>query len=220
MEPVGEGPTQDPNWEGTFEREGFAYTLTVTSAALAKPDVELALSTIVEVRGAVGGPATEGSSEPTTTPAVGDSPTTTSPTTSSEEFTVPYSEEAEEVEAQVKQAVRDYYEAVDREDWAYTYDHLDSETRATFTEEEWYLKNQCFADTEGLDLSSIDVLVNNSPTDPVVSVTVYRTFKDGTSIGRDTFFVWEDGEWKHRFGQEENKIFMPDTSYEELVEAQ
>jgi hypothetical protein len=133
---------------------------------------------------------------------------------------VPYSEEAEEVEAQVKQAVRDYYEAVDREDWAYTYDHLDSETRATFTEEEWYLKNQCFADTEGLDLSSIDVLVNNSPTDPVVSVTVYRTFKDGTSIGRDTFFVWEDGEWKHRFGQEENKIFMPDTSYEELVEAQ
>jgi len=53
----------------------------------------------------------------------------------------------------------------------------------------------------------------------VVSVTVYRTFKDGTSLGRDTFFVWQNGEWKHRFGQEVNELYMPDTSYEEFVRA-
>jgi serine protease Do len=123
-------------------------------------------------------------------------------------------------ETQLVQAVEDYYWAVDREDWSYTYEHLDSETKAEFTEEEWFQKNQYFADTEGLDLSSIDVQVNNSQTDPVVSVTVYRTFTDGTSIGRDTFFVFEDGEWKHRFGQEENKVYMPDASYEQFLNAQ
>ncbi len=46
--------------------------------------------------------------------------------------------------------------------------------------------------------ATINVVVNGSASDPEVSVTVYRTFKDGTSIIRDTFFVSEDGEWKHR----------------------
>jgi hypothetical protein len=39
--------------------------------------------------------------------------------------------------ARISQAVKDYYEAVGRENWAYTYDNLDSQTRAMFTEEEW-----------------------------------------------------------------------------------
>ena len=37
--------------------------------------------------------------------------------------------------------------------------------------------------------------------------------------GRNTYFVFEDGEWKHRFGQEEKDLFMPDLSYEEFLEA-
>jgi hypothetical protein len=124
-------------------------------------------------------------------------------------------------ETDLVEAVEDYYQAVDREDWAYTYQNLDSQTRAMFDEEEeWYLKNQWFADIEGLELAAMDVAVNGSPTDPVVSVTVYRTFKDGTSIDRDTFFVFEDGVWKHRFGEEEVGIFMPDASFEEFVAIQ
>ena len=76
------------------------------------------------------------------------------------------------------------------------------------------------ADNEGLELATINVVVNGSPADPVVGVTVYRTFKDGTSITRDTLFVSEGGEWKHRFTQEEIDLFMPGVPYEEFVAAQ
>ena len=123
-------------------------------------------------------------------------------------------------EAAVVEAAEDYYQAVDQENWAYTYENLDSQTRALFSEEEWYLKNQYFADTEGLELSTMDVVVNGSPTDVPVSVSVYRTFKDGTSISRDTYFVREDDTWKHRFTQEEIDIFMPGVPYEEFVALQ
>jgi len=62
--------------------------------------------------------------------------------------------------------------------------------------------------------------MNGSASDPVVSVTIYRTFKDGTSITRTTFFVSEVGTWKHRFSQEEIDLFMPGVPYEEFVAAQ
>ena len=130
------------------------------------------------------------------------------------------SEEEDQTEADLLEAVEDYYQAVDREDWAYTYQNLDSKTRAMFGEEEWYLKNQWFADAEVLELATMDVTVNGSASDPVVSVNVYRTFKNGTVIDRDTFFVFEDGVWKHRFGEEELAYFMPDASFEELVAIQ
>jgi len=116
--------------------------------------------------------------------------------------------------------VEDYYQAVDSADWSYTYGNLDSQTQRMFTEKEWYQKNQYFADTEGLDLASMDVQVNGSASDPEVGVTVYRTFTDGTSITRNTYFVKEDGEWKHRFSQEEIDIYEPGTPYEEWWAAQ
>ena len=123
-------------------------------------------------------------------------------------------------EAGVVEAVEDYYWAVDRQDWAYTYAYLDSQTRAMFTEEEWYMKNQWFADTYPAPLSTLNVRVNGSASDPVVSVTVYRGFADGGSQARDTYFLLEDGVWKHRFGQEEIDLFLPDVGYEEFVAAQ
>jgi hypothetical protein len=125
-----------------------------------------------------------------------------------------------QTEADLVGAVEDYYDAVDREDWPYTYDSLDSQTKALFTEEEWYQKNEWFAANEGLELSAINVVVNGSASDPEVGVTVYRTFKDGSSITRDTLFVMEDRTWKHRFTEEEIAIFMPGTPYEEFVAAQ
>ncbi|HKH11753.1 MAG TPA: DUF4352 domain-containing protein [Rubrobacter sp.] len=114
-------------------------------------------------------------------------------------------------------AAEDYYKAVDRENWAYTYANLDAATRALYPEDEWYLKNQYFADTEGLDLAAIDVIVEASTSDPEAGVTVYRTFEDGTSIDRFTLFVREAGAWKHRFTAEENAIFQPGVPYEEFV---
>ncbi len=125
----------------------------------------------------------------------------------------------EEVEPDVEEAVEDYYYAVDREDWAYTYENLDSESQALFTEEEWYQKNEWYADNEGLELSSMDVAVTLASNGYEADVTVYRTFQDGTTITRDTVFVL-DGVWKHHLTEEEIGIFMPDLSYEEFVEAQ
>ncbi len=143
-------------------------------------------------------------------PEIGSTPTSPDPTTGPTE-----SPDASETE--VAEATEDYYQAVDREDWAYTYANLDYSTRALFTEEEWYAKNQYFADVEGLELASMDVVVNDPASAPEVGVTVYRTFKDGTSIDRYTLFVLEDGAWKHRFTEEEIGIFEPGVPYEEFV---
>jgi hypothetical protein len=33
------------------------------------------------------------------------------------------------------------------------------------------------------------------------------------------YFVYEDGQWKHRFSEEENELFMPGVPFEEFVEA-
>jgi hypothetical protein len=120
-------------------------------------------------------------------------------------------------DTEVAVAAEDYYEAVDREDWAYTYANLDAATRALYPEDEWYLKNQYFADTEGLELSTIDVTVEDSASDLEAGVTVYRTFTDGSTINRYTLFVFEDGSWKHRFTDEENAIFEPGVPYEDFV---
>jgi hypothetical protein len=53
-----------------------------------------------------------------------------------------------------------------------------------------------------------------------LGVTLTLTYADGSSSTRTTYFIYEDGEWKHRFSQEELGLFMPDASYEEFVEAQ
>lgn len=124
-------------------------------------------------------------------------------------------------EAALLMGVEDYYRAVHGEDWAYTYSHLDSQTQALFDEEEWRSKNQYYADLEQLGQpSAIDVQVNNPVSDPVVGVSVFRAFDSGTTIDRDTAFVWEDGEWKHRFIGEELELYMPEASYEEFVAVQ
>jgi hypothetical protein len=46
------------------------------------------------------------------------------------------------------------------------------------------------------------------------------TYADGLTSTRNTYFVYEDGEWKHRFSQEEYDLFMPAASYEEFLAAQ
>jgi hypothetical protein len=115
--------------------------------------------------------------------------------------------------------VGDYYDAAGREDWAYTYDHLDSQTQHMFTEEEWFKKNQWYATNAPGDFEVIRV-EEVSAKEFVADVTVSVNFEDGTHLTRDTYFVYEGGSWKHRFGQEELDLFMPNASYEELVQAQ
>lgn len=118
----------------------------------------------------------------------------------------------------LRREVREYYGAVDRGEWGYTYSHLDAETQALFTEEEWSLRNQFLADNYPGELSSMRVAVTDITPDEPADVTVYRTFKSGGYNVRDTLFVYEDGTWKHRLTQDELANFRVDLSYEEFVD--
>jgi hypothetical protein len=77
-------------------------------------------------------------------------------------------------------------------DWAYTYENLDSETQALFTEEEWFAKNQWFADNGSVvyHIESAERLGTGG--EPVVEVTLRLTYGDGTSSVRTTYFVQEE----------------------------
>lgn len=123
-----------------------------------------------------------------------------------------------EGEDQVREAAEQYYYAVDYESWGTTYYNLDVESKALFTEEEWIAKNRWYAETEGLELDSMEIDVSMDGEERA-EVTVDRTFTDGTSITRDTVFVWE-GYWRHHLTEEEKEIFMPGVPYEEFVAAQ
>jgi hypothetical protein len=127
---------------------------------------------------------------------------------------------AEDPEAQAEAAAGEYYRAAGVGDWAYTYENLDSETQALFTEEEWFAKNQWFADNGSVVYHIESVERMGTGGEPTVEVTLRLTYGDGTSSVRTTYFVQEDGTWQHRFGQEEYDLFMPDLSYEEFVAAQ
>jgi hypothetical protein len=126
----------------------------------------------------------------------------------------------EDREAEAEEAAGDYYRAAGVEDWSYTYENLDSETQALFTEEEWFQKNRWFADNGEVvyHIDSVERLGTSG--EPVVEVSLRLTYGDGTSSTRTTYFVQEDGTWQHRFGQEEYDLFLPDLSYEEFVAAQ
>ena len=51
-------------------------------------------------------------------------------------------------------------------------------------------------------------------------MAVGLTYAEGLTSICNTYFVYEDGSWRHRFSQEEYDLFMPDASYEEFVRAQ
>jgi len=126
---------------------------------------------------------------------------------------------AADLEAEAEVAARDYYRAAGSEDWAYTYEYLDSETQSMFTEKEWKNKNQWFADEGSVTYQVLSVDEKSDSRKPVTSVTLRLTYEDGSTAIRNTLFVLEDGVWKHRFTKEERNLFMPEASYEEFVAA-
>lgn len=146
-------------------------------------------------------------------------PTTVSPEPTASETTTPGSSSSANPEAEVEEAAGEYYRAAGLEDWAYTYENLDEETQSGFTEEEWSQKNQWLADN-GEVIYSVDSVYQVGTSMEYFGVALTLTFEGGTSATRETFFVYEDGEWKHRFGEEENDLFIPDATFEEFVEAQ
>lgn len=119
----------------------------------------------------------------------------------------------------LREAVQAYYEAVDRGDWDYTYDHLDSQTRQKFTRDEWTRKNQYFA--AEYPLQSISPTIEGPEGSPSkVKVTVFRTFQNLPPNYRDSYFVYEGGSWEHQFSPDELELFMAGSSFEEFKKAQ
>ena len=112
-----------------------------------------------------------------------------------------------EVEDQVREAAETYYQSAAARDWGYTYDHLDSETRSAFTEDEWFAKNDWLADNGSATYTIQSIEMDDSSQESIANVAVLLTFGDGSTSVRNTYFVYEDGSWKHRFGSEEYELF-------------
>jgi hypothetical protein len=123
----------------------------------------------------------------------------------------------QEMKTDLNQAIDTYYKAVVREDWDYTYNHLDSETRQRFTKTEWIRKNQYFENIDPVTGAKTHIASKPSLSSPV-EVRLTLTLRSGT-VTRTTYFVWENGQWKHRFSPEEFDHFMADASYDEFVKA-
>lgn len=119
-------------------------------------------------------------------------------------------------EEKLRAAVQAYYEAVDREDWNYAYDNLDSRTKQKYTRDEYVDKNLYLASVDPLAHTSPEITSEVSTSSPV-EVTLDQTFESGLTKSRVTYFVWEGGAWKRRFSQEDDAIFLPDASYDEFV---
>jgi hypothetical protein len=86
--------------------------------------------------------------------------------------------------------------------------------------EEWSQKNQWLADNSPTIYRIDSVDLEDASQESVAEVAVRLTGEDGSTSIRNTYFVLEDGSWKHRFSQEEKYLFMPGVPFEEFVEAQ
>ncbi len=204
----GYGGTGGPFCEGAYTKGDYRYRLTLEGSTPPEGEMAQMLSSMTPVEGVP--PETTSSaspSEPTASASPG--------TTVQEPTDFGLSPGGEE---DVRNAVEQYYYVVDSEVWDTTYYNLDAESKALFTVEEWAQKNQWYADNENLELESVSVDVTMDG-EETAHVTVDRTFTDGTSISRETVFVWE-GYWRHHLTEEEKEIFMPGVPYEEFVEAQ
>jgi hypothetical protein len=115
----------------------------------------------------------------------------------------PEQSQAPQAEGQARAAAEAYYEAVAARNWGYTYDHLDSETRSAYTEQEWFAKNEYLADTGAVTYTIQSVVMDSSAPETFAYVTVVLTAADGSTNARNTYFVYEGGAWLHRFSPEE-----------------
>jgi hypothetical protein len=115
----------------------------------------------------------------------------------------PEQSQSQQAEEQARAAAVSYYQAVAARNWGYTYDHLDSETQSAYTEQEWFAKNDYLADTGAVTYTIESVVMDSAYPETVADVAVLLTTTDGSASVRNTYFVYEDGSWLHRFSPEE-----------------
>jgi hypothetical protein len=114
-----------------------------------------------------------------------------------------YGQENESTDDSARAAAQAYYAAAANGDYGYTYDELSSYSRSRFTEGEWVGANtELGSDAASYGIDSVE-MVDSS----VAEVNLTVNLPDGTSSGRFTRFVSEDGSWKHDLTQEEYDLF-------------
>jgi hypothetical protein len=102
-------------------------------------------------------------------------------------------------EGQVRMAAGSYYANVQEGDWDYTYNHLDAETRSTYSYEQWVAANDALASP---DITyTVGDIAEESPGVFGVDVTL------STGDVRHTYFVNENDQWLHSFSDDEYALF-------------
>jgi hypothetical protein len=180
----------------------------------------IALVVVIQMLGSLPSSSSPSASQEAVYQEAGSLPSSSSPSASSLASNSQYGGGSSSLsEQELGTAVQAYYEAVERKDWTYTYNNLDSQTQQRFTRSEWIRKNQYFDNIDPISGLTPKIVSEVSTSSPV-KVIVTRTFRSGTTTVRPTYFVWEEGSWKHRFSQEEYDLFMADSSYDEFVRVQ
>ncbi len=105
----------------------------------------------------------------------------------------------ESAEDQALEAAQDYYAAAAAGNYSYTYDALTSNSQSRFTEEEWVAANTAL----GSDAASYDIYSTEMVDDTTATVGLTVTTMDGSGDDRTTFFVYENGDWKHELTERE-----------------
>ena len=112
-------------------------------------------------------------------------------------------QETESAEETARAAAQAYYAAAATGNYSYTYNELSSYARSQFTEDEWVDDNTALgSDAASYSIDSVE-MVDDSTAE--VSLTI--SLPDGSSSGRTTQFVLENGSWKHELTQPEYDLF-------------
>src|SRR5215210_714211 len=98
------------------------------------------------------------------------------PASSAAEASQPESAE-QQVEAQVRAAAEAYYQAVEDEDWGYTYDHLDSETQSECARDDWLGRSGWGSDVGPAGFGGQGVEGEGAAPNTLANVTVLRALE-------------------------------------------
>lgn len=117
-------------------------------------------------------------------------------------------QETKSAEDSARAAAQAYYAAAASGSYSYTYNELSSYSQSQFTEDEWVAANTAL----GSDAASYSVDSVSMVDDTVADVGLTITLPDGSSSGRTTRFILENGGWKHDLTQEEYDLFAGATA--------
>jgi hypothetical protein len=116
-------------------------------------------------------------------------------------------QETESAEDTARAAAQAYYSAAGTGNYSYTYNELSSYSRSQFSEDEWVAANTAL----GTDTASYSINSVNMVDDSTAEVSLTISLQDGSSSGRVTQFILENGSWKHDLTQGEYDLFASAT---------